>query len=1311
MAIKNVEDVYPLSPMQQGMYFHSLYAPGSGVYVEQVSGTLRGILNVDAFQRAWQRVVDRHTILRTGFTGQAFKEPVQAVYRNVLLPMEQVDWRADPSHVQAGRLAQQALADREAGFDLAKPPLMRLRLIRLDDDAHRFIWTYHHILLDGWSMPLLFQEVMALYGAFSRGEDPKLDPPRPFRDYIVWLRRQDTEAAERFWRQTLEGFVAPTPFVVDTPPNDQEMAGYGEAEIYLSKVTTDTLKALAQQHRLTLNTLVQAAWALLLSRYSGEKDVVFGATVSGRPPDLAGSEFMLGLFINTLPMRVHIPEGVDLMTWLDTLQSRQLEMRQYEYSPLVEIQGWSEVARGQPLFNSILVYENYPTSSTLQSGDGPLRIEDIESIEQTNYPLNLIAGADDRLMLRIIYERARFEDATAARMLGHLDTLLGAMIANPGASPEALPVLTEPERRQILVEWNATATPFPDQTAVHHLFEQQAAADPEAIALRFQGDSMTYDELNGRANQLARVLGEVGVTTGTLVGLCLERSFDMIVALLGILKAGGAYLPLDADYPRERLAYMLADSQAPVLVTHSALLERLPADGVATVCVDRDAERIAAQDDGNLDLDVGPEDLAYVIYTSGSTGQPKGVLLAHRGVCSLMGAVADVFDISAATRMLQFSSLSFDASVVEILGTLTNGGRLCLARRETLLSPGELVELVQGEGITILHMPPSLLTLLDPEAFETVETVASVGEACPPQLARQWSRRYRFLNGYGPTEATVATSICTIAHLPVDAPRVPIGGPLANTQVYVLDGRMQPVPVGVPGELYVSGIGLARGYLNRPELTAERFVPNPFSEEPGARMYKAGDLVRWLEDGTLDFLGRIDHQVKIRGFRVELGEIEAALTSQLGVAAAVVLLREDRPGNKRLVAYLQPEKNTILEPSSIRRQLEKTLPDYMVPQDWVILDRLPLTPNGKVDRHALPAPDGDRTVVSADHVAARDALEVHLTQIWEEVLGVERVGVTDSFFDLGGHSLLAVRAMAKIQERLGETLSLADFFRAPTIEQLAMAIRERKGALASLLVPLREGDGRRPLFFIHPSGGSVHWYADLARHLPKERPFYGIQAQGLDGKAPLDTHIEDMAARYINAIKTVQPDGPYLLGSWSLGVIIAYEMARQLEQQNEQVAFLGLLDQGPSLPLAAPRNQAEYLADTFGQHVPVTLADLNPLTEEDQIAHLFGEAKRVRFLMPDVTLEQFGHFVHMLRTQSEAWRNYRVQPYSGRITLFRARKRPKGERKAAPDLGWGDLARGGVEIHQVPGDHLQMVHEPWVRILERRLTSCLKDLN
>jgi amino acid adenylation domain-containing protein/non-ribosomal peptide synthase protein (TIGR01720 family) len=1141
---KDVETFYPLSPMQQGMLFHCLLEPGSGVYFEQMACSLAGRLDQPSFEKAWQRVVDRHPALRTAFLYEGLKEPVQVVHRRVRVEVSFHDWSDLPPMRRQSRVEEFLAQDRDRGFSLAEPPLMRLTLIQTGESRSDFIWSYHHLLLDGWSVPIVIGEVLHCYEAFRQGKEPRLPPIRSYRDYIVWTRKQDASKAAAFWSGYLKGLGGPTQLPIrrlQASSQHPECSRSAEEEIWLDSDASGALDRFRRRHGLTANTLVQSAWALLLARYSGEEDVVFGVTVSGRPPHLEGVESIVGLFINTLPLRVRVSPDRPVLSWLKDIQGQALSMRDYEYCSLVQIQGWSEVPRGTPLFESILVYENYP-AETLRSEGDHLQITGFRSVEQTNYPLAFIAGTADRFLLKISYDQTRFEADSIRRMLGHLETLLTQMASDPGRPLWKLTTLPSAERMRLLSEWNGSQASYPMDRCVHQLMEAQTAETPDSAAVQYGDEVISYGELNRRANRVAAHLRSMGVGPESIVGICMERRNEMAMAILGVLKAGAAYLPLDPSYPPERLRFMVEDSGVGVILTQqklSALSGQISEAGGqrsevrgqdsgfrpwtldpgpwTSVFLDADWPAIALECDENPDVDIDPSNLAYVIYTSGSTGRPKGVMVQHRGVSNLTHALMGLFDMSPRSRVLQFASFGFDASVTEFFPTFAAGGAMYFAPQEVLSSSPELLELMRREGIGIVTLPPSLLSILQADEVPGIETLISAGEPCSWEIVSKWAPGRRFLNGYGPTETTVSASFYPAAEdRSGEIGGVPIGRTNPNTRVYVLARDLQPVPVGVRGEIHVGGVCLSRGYLGRADLTAERFVPCPFPEgaSGGERLYRTGDLAHYLPDGNLEFLGRIDHQVKIRGYRIELGEIESALVEHPAVDHATVVASGDTPARLRLVAYVVSESAGRVSDSELLEFLRGKLPAYMVPAAFVTLDRLPLGPSGKVDRKALPAPPEFRTDVIGAYVAPGDAVEEILAGIWAQVLGTDPVGIHDNFFDLGGHSLLATQIMSRVQKAFHLEMPLRTLFEAPTVEGLAAKIRSAvSGAEGIAAPPIRRVSRGQPL----PLSFSQQrlWFLD---RLDPGSPAYNIpSAVRMRGKldiGALERAINEMIRRH-----------------------------------------------------------------------------------------------------------------------------------------------------------------------------------------------------
>ncbi|MEH2127083.1 non-ribosomal peptide synthase/polyketide synthase [Nostoc sp.] len=1144
---QNIEDIYPLSPMQEGMLFESLYAPDSGVYFEQITCILTGNLDVKTFEKAWQQVVARHTIFRTAFLWESLNQPVQVVYRQVNVTVETYNWRDLSTQEQQQQLEIFLDSERQQGFQISQAPLMRLHLIQLDGNTYQFIWCHHHLLLDGWSSPLVFKDLLEFYQAISHGERLSHTPTLGYRNYIAWLQQQNRDLAAEFWRQKLRGFNTPTPLTVDKPLSMREQhSGYGEQQIELTVPATAAVVSFVRQHQLTMSNLVQATWGLLLSRYSQETDVVFGATVSGRPPELAGVESIVGLFINTLPVRVQISEQTELLGLLKDLQAQQIESEQFSYSSLVEIQGLSDVPRGTSLFESIVVFENYPVDADVLQGNKDFSLSNFRWIEQTNYPLTVLVSPGEQLSLRVMYDASRFEDGTISRMLGHFRTMLEAIATNPQQQISQLPILTKSEQQQLLVDWNDTQVDYPQDKCIYKLFEAQVELTPNAVAVVFENQQLTYHELNCRANQLAHYLQSLGVKPDVLVGICVERSLEMLIGILGILKAGGAYVPLDSAYPQDRLRFMLEDAAVSVLLTQQQLVEKLPEHQARVIYLDTDWQLISQLNQDNLIPGVQENNLGYVIYTSGSTGQPKGVAMNQLALCNLILWQLQNSPISpSGVKTLQFAPVSFDVSFQEMFSTWCSGGTLLLIGEELRREPLALLGLLQEQAIERLFVPFVALQQLAEVAVSSelvtsnLREIITAGEQLQitPAISKWLSQLSdcTLHNHYGPSEShvivtfTLTNSVDTWSLLP------PIGRPIANTQIYILDKYLQPVPLGTPGELHIGGVSLARGYLNRPELTEEKFIPNPFGRSRGAeeqrsrggeRLYKTGDLARYLPDGNIEYLGRIDRQVKIRGFRIELGEIEAVLSQYKHIQASCAIAREDTPGDKRLVAYIVPQpEQTCTERSrstptvSVLRQfLKSKLPEYMVPSAIVILESLPLTPNGKVDRRALPAPEPSSELLEK-YVAPRTPIEEILALIWQQVLKVELVGRHDNFFELGGHSLLATQLISRVRTSLKVELPLRSLFATPTVAELASSIQQLQQQNIELSTPPifpRAENAEIPLSFAQQR----LWFLDqLEPNSALYNIHFGLRLAGILNVAALQQSLLEIIHRH-EALRT-----------------------------------------------------------------------------------------------------------------------------------------------------------------------------------------------
>lgn len=1031
----NIEAIYPLTPMQQGMLSHSAYASQPGNYTLQTSYELRGDLDVESFSVAWRRVLDRHAMLRTSIHWEGLKKPHQVVHRRVALPLEVQDWRGQGADQRRLSLDSALEQDVRRGVDLTQAPLWRVTLIRMDDAAYRIVWLFHHMLMEGWSAGLVLEDLGKFYRAIRRGEAIEMGAPPRHQSLFRWLHGRDTSEAEDFWKDELDGFTVPTQLPGDRPKSagDAAVSEFVWEERHLPESTSTALEQFTRSHQLTLNSVVHGVWAFLLSRYSGSNDVLFGSVVSGREWDFPGVQSVVGLCLNCVPARFRIKLDEPAVTWLQQLHADQIDMREHAFCGLSEIQGWSEVPRGRRLFESLLTLDVSVAESRLARLDDDLEVRDFRTYQGLmDYPLAVMVSPTKPMLVRIGYETARFERTTIQRIHDHLRTVFDAIVVNPSIRLANLPLIESAERRALLVDFNDTRTE-PSDECVHELFERWAARTPKATAIEYEDQSLAYAELDSQSNRVARYLRSQGVGPDVIVALCFQRSPELYIAILAVLKAGGAYMLLDPSYPRSRLAFMIEDAQAPILLSQTTLVDDLPeleSAAHTVIRLDRESQSIAGYDDSNLRPVATPQHLAYVIYTSGSTGLPKGTLLEHRGLRNVAAEQVRHFDVGPGTRVLQCCALGFDAAVFEFVMALASGATLVLARREELLPGPGFTELLRARRISLITIPPSVLAASPIAPLPELKTVTVAGEACPQQLVKDWAPGRKFFNLYGPTEATIWSTISE-CHAGNGSPT--IGGPIANTQVYVLDDRLEPVPVGLPGELHIGGVGLARGYLNQAELRAERFIPNPFGE---GRLYKTGDLVRHLPSGEIEFLGRIDHQVKLHGFRIELGEIEAVLEQHPAAVQATVLQREDTPGVPRLVGYVVCQSAENVTQGDLLSFLRERLPEHAVPAAIVMLDAFPLTAHGKIDRAALPAPSQDRPGLASPFVAPRNSTEERLATIWSEVLRVDSVGIHDKFFELGGDSILSIQIVARAREA-GMGLVPRDVFEYETIAELA----------------------------------------------------------------------------------------------------------------------------------------------------------------------------------------------------------------------------------------------------------------------------------
>lgn len=1032
---------YRLSQMQEGILFHSLSEPNSGAYVIQWQCSVKEHLDILSFKLAWEKVIERHDILRTRFEWERVDEPLQVVEREVPFAPRYEDWNGLRPEELEERFEDLLSSDRFQGIKLNEAPLYRVIILQTGAAEFRFLWTYHHIIIDGTTARLILEEVFTFYHAFTEKRTVQLPAPRPYRDYIDWLRSQDFSRDKEYWQGVLKGFSSPPLLPQLKQGSEKKHRRIFESDsLMLGAPLTRKLKNFARDHGLQLNHLIQGAWSLILRHYSTNEDVAFGIIRACRRSSIEGASSVAGLFINNLPVRTRISDDLPLMQLLKDIERQNKELQERENTPLVQVQNWSEVGGGLPLFETIYIFDRASYNSYFHSkGDRWLNL-DFHEHNQTNYPITFLAFADAEILLRLEYDQRRFESWMIKRMLSGIRILLEDMLKNSHALAVDLQYMSEAEDQE-LAAWNETQRDYNLDQTLMDVFEQQVKRTPNSVALVDGDRCLTYAELNGRANTVGGYLRGLGVKPEVLVGLFMERSEEMVVGMYGILKAGGAYVPLDPEYPADRLSFMLEDAKVPVILTQSHLLRQLPEVAAQVICLDSEWSSIC-QGAGSDSVDrAGASNAAYVIFTSGSTGRPKGVINEHRGIVNRLLWMQEAYQLTAEGRILQKTPFSFDVSVWEFFWPLQVGAQLVMAEPGGHRDSAYLVDTIRKHGVTTLHFVPSMLQMfleeLEVKSCGSVRRVICSGEALSHELVQRFFERFsvELHNLYGPTEAAVDVTYWRCER-ETERPVVPIGRPVANTAIYVLDARMRPVPVGVTGELYIGGVQVARGYLNRPELTREKFIADPFSATCGARLYRTGDLARYLPDGSIEYLGRIDSQVKIRGLRVELGEIEARLEECEGVGRCAVALREDAPGDKRLVAYFLPRPGAGVQEAALRSLLQKVLPAYMVPQHFIELREMPLTASGKVDRKALPKPDLLRKA-QGEYLAPRNKAEEEVTKIWQELLGTKRVGRRDNFFELGGHSLLVLRMVGRLKKRFPGRLSVLDAFRSPTVEGLA----------------------------------------------------------------------------------------------------------------------------------------------------------------------------------------------------------------------------------------------------------------------------------
>ncbi|OEK07405.1 hypothetical protein A8C32_18400 [Flavivirga aquatica] len=1318
-----VSDIYPLSPLQEGLLFHSLYHEDPSAYVVQFQCDLVGYFSTSSFLKSWSHLMEQHTILRTAIFTDHLEIPVQCVYKKLEAPISVLDYRHFSKETLSSEITAFIEEDKQT-FQLDKGPLFKISLLKLEDNRTRMVFTNHHILWDGWSFAKLMTNFMEYYQLLeNKASLPSINMDN-YGDHIRHLMQKNKTEGLSYWKAYTSSLVTPTylPFLKDTSIRNKVL-GNSEQLCALPLKISKEINSFAEAHRITVNTFVQGVWSYLLSKYTGQQDVAFGTAVSGRDSDISGIENKIGLYINTIPVCTRIDENQKVVNWLQELQeAHTIGREEYSYLSLSEIESQSTIDGS--LFDSLVVFENYPVNQMSSAEEIGFSIENMTATEHTNYTLSLsIFNTSEGLSFKIMYNNEVITNDMVSMILEHIQEVM-KNIVNGIENIGELTYLAQEEEHQLLNLFNDTKVDYPTNQTIIDMFNHQATKTPDAIAVVFNKTQFTYKELDERSNQLAKYLiTKYKVEPNSIVGICMDRSVDMIISILAILKTRSAYVSLDPNYPKQRLQSIIKESQLNnILSTSKSNLETfINLDTISII----DINNVSTNkiDVAPLNLKYHSEDSVYVLFTSGSTGVPKGVTMGNKALVNLLQWQESQFIDHLERSVLQFASINFDVSFQEIFSTLCFGQKLVLVTEQERKDTIMLLEKISTNHITHVFVPFVVLESLALSAKVQSIYPSSLKEIITAGEQLQVSTEIRnfinncgcqLINQYGPSETHVVSSykisdIKTAPYLP------PIGTPIHNSELYILNHKLSLVPIGVVGELCVAGDALAKGYLNQEALTKEKFIAHPLKN--GERLYKTGDLAKWLPDGNIEFIGRKDDQVKIRGYRIELGEIESTLDQFDEIQQSVVLAREDQKENKQLVAYLVSKNK--LNTKDIQNALQEQLPEYMIPKVYVILDKLPITSNGKIDKKALPVPDKD-AYHTEDYVAPSTLTELELTKIWQEFLEIDKISVYDNFFELGGNSLSAIRLISIIKQKFQQEVKVQQLFQYPTIHVFSNLIDNKEAfRIPSGLVRIskEKEDKEKKIFCAPGAGGNIVSFYEFANLLQEEYTLYGFQAYGLDDITTAHNSIEEIATQNIIDMQQIDPSGPYRLAGYSMGANVAHEMVLQLQEKGYEVTeimsfdgmpYASIINDNPQRQLSTSfsKNMIEILdimANAFLHQTEVTFTiterELESKTYNEQLDCVYNELAQLGFEV--MNKSDFKKFINIFLHQHKIWNSYTPilgEKYKVPVTLFKAKEEIL---TAGASYGWEQVTHGEITVYNTTGSHMTLLNLPHVKNISK----------